>query len=101
MAEYLTRKQATVYLRKKGLHITDSHLGWGARVGTGPQFRYLGTHPVYTEADLDAWIETRRKAGGRLEAFLQIKRLRLGPLTRTSTQRRPRKLREQAREERA
>jgi hypothetical protein len=101
MAEYLTRKQATAYLRKKGLHLADSHLGWGAKAGTCPQFRYLGTHPVYTAKDLDAWIETRRKAGGRLEAFLQIKRLRLGPLTRTSTQRRPRASREQAREERA
>src|SRR6516225_5846151 len=71
MVERLTRKQATAYLRKKGLHLADSHLGWGAKAGTGPRFRYLGTHPVYTAKDLDAWIETRRKAGGRLEAFFR------------------------------
>src|SRR5262245_57875105 len=93
MVKYLTRKQATAYLREKDLPVADSHFG------TGPQFRYLGAHPVYTAANLDAWIETRRKAGGRLEAFLQVKRLRLGPLTRTSTQRRPRAPREQTREE--
>ena len=89
--KYLTRKQATAYLHENGVTVADSYLAQGARLGTGPQFRYLGLHPVYTEADLDAWIKTRREAGGRLEAFLQIKRLQLGPLTRTSTQRRPRK----------
>jgi len=99
MVKYLTRKQATAYLREKDLSVADSHLAHVARVGTGPQFRYLGAHPVYTAADLDAWIETRRKAGGRLEAFLQVKRLRLGTLTRTSTQRRPRTPRERTREE--
>src|SRR5215510_13143525 len=88
--DYLTRKQATAYLRKKGLRVADSRLGWMARKGTGPQFRYLGLHPVYTGADLDTWIETR-KAGGRLEAFLQVKRLPLGPLTRTSRPRGPRR----------
>jgi len=86
---YLTRRQATQYLRDKGLRVSDSRLGWMARKGTGPQFRYLGLHPVYTAADLDTWLETR-KAGGRLEAFLQVKRLPLGPLTRTSHPRGPR-----------
>jgi hypothetical protein len=99
MAEYLTRRQATAYLDKKGETVSGSYLATAATSGTGPLFRYLGTHPVYTAKDLDAWIETRKRS--RLEAFLQFSRLRLGPLTRTSHPRRPRKLREQAREERA
>src|SRR5262245_17262908 len=82
--KYLTRKQAKAYLHEKGETVADSYLAQGARLGTGPQFRYLGKHPVYTEADLDAWLEARRAAGGVLEAFLQRKRLRLGPPTRTA-----------------
>ena len=80
--KYLTRKQATVYLRKRGLSLADSYLAQGARLGTGPQFRYLGKHPVYTAGDLDAWIEARK--AGVLEAFLQRNRLPLGPPTRTA-----------------
>ena len=87
--KYLTRKQATAYLREKGETVSNGHLGYAATAGIGPRFRYLGSHPVYTEADLDAWIESRR--GSRLEAFLRFKRLPLGPLTRTSRPRRPRK----------
>src|SRR5262249_23457105 len=75
--KYLTRKQATAYLRENGITVSDSYLGWGARVGTGPQFRYLGKHPVYTKRDLSAWSEARK--AGALEAFLQRTRLRPGP----------------------
>jgi len=95
---YLTRKQATEYLREqgvtvgkgsKGRTVADGYLGYAAVAGIGPQFRYLGLHPVYTKEDLDAWIATRR--GSHLEAFLQLKRLRLGPPTHTSRPRRPRR----------
>src|SRR5262249_45828422 len=75
--KYLTRKQATAYLRENGITVSDSYLGWGARVATGPQFRYLGKHPVYPKRDLSAWSEARK--AGVLEAFLQRTRLRLGP----------------------
>ena len=80
--KYLTRRQATGYLRENGITISDGYLAQGARLGSGPQFRYLGKHPVYTKADLDAWIEVKKT--GVLEAFLQRERLRLGPLTRTA-----------------
>jgi hypothetical protein len=80
--KYLTRRQATVYLRENGITVSDGYLAQGARLGTGPQFRYLGKHPVYTKADLDAWIEVKK--AGVLEAFLQRERLRLGPPTRTA-----------------
>ena len=95
---YLTRKQATEYLREqgvtvgkgsKGRTVADGYLGYAAVAGIGPQFRYLGLHPVYTKEDLNAWIEARR--GSRLEAFLQHKRLPLGQPTRTSRRRRRRR----------
>ena len=96
--KYLTRKQATEYLRERGVTVgkgvtvhpvSNGYLRSVAAAGTGPQFRYLGLHPVYTKEDLDAWIEARR--GSRLEAFLQHKRLPLGQPTRTSRRRRRRR----------
>jgi len=57
--KYLTRKEAAAYLRKHGLacgHLRLSHL---AMTGEGPQFRYWGRFPIYTEDDLDAWIRAR------------------------------------------
>ena len=80
--KYMTRREATGYLRENGIAVCDGYLAQGARLGTGPQFRYLGLHPVYTQADLDAWIEARK--AGVLEAFLQREHLRLGPPTRTA-----------------
>ena len=85
--KYLTRKQATSYLHKNGITVADSYLGSAACEGFGPQFRYLGKHPVYTKADLDTWIKVRKSS--RLEAFLHVqrKRLQLGPPTRTTRSR--------------
>src|SRR5262249_23624782 len=91
MAEYLTRRRATAYLRANGITVADSYLGCAACDGFGPQFRYLGKHPVYLKADLDAWIKIRK--GSRLDAFLWVqgKRLRLGPPTRSTRKNRRRK----------
>jgi hypothetical protein len=57
--KYLTRKQATEYLRENGIIVGDGFLAHEAVTGEGPQFRYSGRHPLYTEPDLDAWIESR------------------------------------------
>jgi len=80
--KYLTRRQATAYLRENGMTVSDSYLAQGARLGTGPQFRYLGKHPVYTAGEISTWIKARK--AGVLEAFLQRERLQLGPPTRTA-----------------
>jgi len=40
-----------------------------AVVGAGPQFRKIGRFPIYTRADLDAWIEQKLAAGERLMGF--------------------------------
>jgi len=56
---YYGRRQATEYLRSKGLAIGDQYLTQQAGKGTGPLFRYSGKHPLYIESDLDDWIESR------------------------------------------
>jgi hypothetical protein len=57
--KYRTRKQAVEYLRELGIPCGDNYLGHLAVTGEGPVFRYSGRHPIYSEADLDAWIESR------------------------------------------
>ena len=57
--KYLTRKQATAYLRENGVTSGDFLLAHLAVTGEGPQFRYWGRRPIYSEQDLDAWIESR------------------------------------------
>jgi len=66
--KYRNRKQATAYLRDNGIPCGDLTLAHHATAGTGPQFRYSGRHPVYTEDDLDAWIEARLSAPVRSPA---------------------------------
>jgi hypothetical protein len=54
---YLNRKQATDWLRNRGLNVGDYFLAREAVLGTGPQFRYSGRKPLYVEEDLAAWLE--------------------------------------------
>jgi hypothetical protein len=62
---YLTRKQATAHIRKKGIPCGIAQVAKLAVEGTGPQFRYAGKYPLYTEQDLDDWIEARLSAPAR------------------------------------
>src|SRR5262249_49886015 len=57
--KYLTRKQATAYLRENGVTSGDFLLAHLAVTGEAPHFRYWGRLPIYSEQDLDAWIESR------------------------------------------
>ena len=68
--KYRTRKQATEYLRKKGVVLGDNRLAQLALVGRGPEFQYSGRYPLYTEAKLDIWAE----------AQLLVRALRAGTL---------------------
>ena len=54
---YRDRRQATAYLRENGIPCGDHFLAHLAVDGTGPEFRYSGRHPIYTEEALDAWVE--------------------------------------------
>jgi hypothetical protein len=57
--EYRTRKQATQYLRKKGVIISDNGLARLALIGRGPEFQYSGRFPLYAEPKLDEWAQSQ------------------------------------------
>ena len=57
--KYRNRRLATAYLRENGIPCGDNFLAQLAVTGDGPQFRYSGRHPIYTDEDLDSWIESR------------------------------------------
>lgn len=59
---YLRRNQAADYLQERYGFGTTETLAKLACVGGGPRFRKLGRLPVYTPADLDAWVESRLSA---------------------------------------
>ena len=62
--EYRNRKLAIAYLRGKGIPIGINRLAQLATTGEGPPFRYWGRFTVYTEADLDAWVESKFRMSG-------------------------------------
>jgi hypothetical protein len=62
--EYRNRKQASSYLKEKGIPIGPNRLAELASVGAGPPFRYWGRYALYTEPDLDAWAESLFRTAG-------------------------------------
>jgi hypothetical protein len=62
--EYRNRKLARVYLIEKGYPIGANRFAQLATTGEGPPFRYWGRYTVYTEADLDAWAESKFRTPG-------------------------------------
>ena len=52
----LRREEAAEYLRQNAGFGTTRWLAKLACVGGGPKFRKISKYPVYTTADLDAWI---------------------------------------------
>lgn len=63
---YLRRIDAARYVRERwGAPCSAKWLAKLAVVGGGPQFRKIGRYPMYTRADLDAWIEGRISAPRR------------------------------------
>jgi hypothetical protein len=76
--QYYVRKQATSYIRERGIPIGDNFLAQAASDGSGPPFRYSGRHPIYIEDDLNVWIEERLSTPVRspAERQLQLSQLR-------------------------
>jgi hypothetical protein len=59
---YLRRAEAARYLQDRcGAFTTQTLAGYACR-GGGPKFRMLGRFPVYSTADLDAWLQGRTSA---------------------------------------
>jgi hypothetical protein len=97
--KYRNRKEATAYLRENGFNCGDFALAQMAVTGEGPQFRYWGSRVVYTEDDLDAWIEARLSAPVRSRSELNaqpVNETSLGPPTRRARRYRKRRRTPQA-----
>jgi hypothetical protein len=62
--EYRNRKQASSYLKEKGIPIGPNRLAELASVGAGPPFRYWGRYALYIEKDLDEWAESLFRTAG-------------------------------------
>ncbi len=57
---YLDPNKASLYLEAKyGARCSKSTLAKWRVSGTGPAFRYLGPHVVYTPEDLDIFAQSR------------------------------------------
>ena len=52
----LTRREATEYLRSRGLRVASGTLQGYAIAGTGPKYRMFGVRAMYCIDDLEAWI---------------------------------------------
>jgi len=99
--KYLTRNEATAYLRANGLNCGDGLLSNLAIAGQGPQFRYWGRRPIYTEEDVSLWLEARlgarikKTSGNRARLARQAMEAAfaseppLGPPTRKTRHKRP------------
>ena len=57
--EYLSRKEASEYLKSRGLPAAVATLNKLACVGGGPVFQSFGRLPRYRPEDLDAWVAAR------------------------------------------
>lgn len=58
--EYLTTKDASVYLtEKKGIGTTERTLRTWITRGNGPAFFKMGRQVFYTKQTIDAWIESK------------------------------------------
>ncbi len=56
---YLSRDEASGYLRLRGFRVAKQTLAKYAVTGGGPAYRNFGSRVVYDPVDLDVWIEQR------------------------------------------
>jgi hypothetical protein len=57
---YLRRAQAATYIKSRwGIPGSHAYLHKLASIGGGPEFHRAGRWPLYREADLDAWAQSR------------------------------------------
>lgn len=63
--EFLSRKEASAYLKARGLPVSPSTLNKYATVGGGPVHVKFGRLARYRPSDLDAWAAARLSAPRR------------------------------------
>lgn len=59
---YLSRREASEYLKSRGILCAASTLSKMASVGGGPPVHRFGRTPLYLAQDLDLWIEKRMRS---------------------------------------
>ena len=57
--QYLSRREASEYLKRQGLPVAATTLAKMVTTGGGPSFQRLGRNAVYTASGLDAWATAR------------------------------------------
>jgi hypothetical protein len=58
--QYLTRKEASDYIKSKGIPCSPKTLAKYATIGGSPEYRLFGNRRVVYEAEaLDRWIENK------------------------------------------
>lgn len=57
--KYRTRREAALYIEERGLKISPKTLQKYATVGGGPIYQIFGNRAVYTDPDLDAWVDAK------------------------------------------
>jgi hypothetical protein len=69
---YLSRDEASEYLKARGLRTAKQTLAKYAVTGGGPAYRNFGMRVVYDPADLDAWIALRLSAPRKSTSEMQF-----------------------------
>ena len=59
---FLTRDESAKYLTERGLPVSRNTLQKWATTGGGPIYRRFGNRAVYTETDLNKWIDKKLSA---------------------------------------
>ena len=57
--QYLSRKEASEYLKSRGLPVAVATLAKYATVGGGPEFHSFGRFPRYSVDALDDWVAAK------------------------------------------
>jgi hypothetical protein len=59
---FLSRKEASLYLKAKGLPVAASTLAKYFTIGGGPKVQHFGRKPLYDETELDEWAKKKLTA---------------------------------------
>jgi hypothetical protein len=69
---YLSRSEASAYLKVRGFRVEKQTLAKYAVTGAGPTYRTFGTRVVYDPLELDAWIDRRLTQPRRSTSEIQV-----------------------------
>lgn len=56
---YLTRDEASDYLKQQGITVSPNTLQKYATVGGGPEYEIFGNRALYTKNNLNRWVKNK------------------------------------------